>query len=144
MRSERCVFRRLAGRLIVGTVLFTIHYSLFTSCSNATREELASLAAQGYYDHLIHGEYEAFLEGHCGADSLPADYRSQLLDGYKQFMSRQDSVHQGVREVRVMRAVADTLQPQVDVFLVVCFGDSVNEEIVVPMVELPDGRWRMK
>ena len=117
---------------------------LGTACGSPSREELASLAAQGYYDHLIRGEYEAFLEGRCGADSLPDDYRSQLLDGYKQFMSRQDSVHQGVREVRVMRAVADTLQPQVDVFLVVCFGDSVNEEIVVPMVELPDGRWRMK
>ena len=32
-------------------------------CSQPTPEELASLAAKGYYDHLIHGEYESFLEG---------------------------------------------------------------------------------
>jgi hypothetical protein len=30
-----------------------------------------------------------------------------------------------------------------NVFLVLCFGDSVNEEIVVPMVER-NGNWRMK
>ena len=27
------------------------------SCSGVSSEELASLAAKGYYEHLIHGEY---------------------------------------------------------------------------------------
>ena len=31
---------------------------IVVACSGATPEEMASLAAKGYYDHLIHGEYE--------------------------------------------------------------------------------------
>lgn len=112
-------------------------------CSQPTPEELASLAAKGYYDHLIHGEYESFLEGL----DLPYDpeYRSQLLDNYQQFMATQQSSHGGIREVRIVRAKTDSIQLQsyTNVFLTLCFGDSTNEEIVVPMVER-DGRWRMR
>ena len=113
------------------------------ACSQPTPEELASLAAKGYYDHLIHGEYESFLEG----IDLPDDpeYRSQLLDNYRQFMATQQSSRGGIREVRVVRAKTDSIQkqPYTNVFLTLCFGDSTNEEIVVPMVER-DGRWRMR
>ena len=112
-------------------------------CSQPTPEELASLAAKGYYDHLIHGEYESFLEG----IDLPDDpeYRSQLLNNYRQFMATQQSSRGGIREVRVVRAKTDSIQkqPYTNVFLTLCFGDSTNEEIVVPMVE-KDGRWRMR
>ena len=113
------------------------------ACSQPTPEELASLAAKGYYDHLIHGEYESFLE----AMDLPEapEYRSQLLDNYRQFMATQQSSRGGIREVRIVRAKTDSIQkqPYTNVFLTLCFGDSTNEEIVVPMVER-DGRWRMR
>jgi hypothetical protein len=113
------------------------------ACSGPSPEELASLAAKGYYNHLIHGEYEQFLEGKSGADSLPEDYREQLLTSYRQFLAQQESTHHGIREVRISRASADTLEHYTNVFLVLCYGDSVNEEIVVPMVEGVNG-WRMK
>jgi hypothetical protein len=45
--------------------------------------------------------------------------------------------------VRVSNAKTDTIQKYTNVFLVLCYGDSTNEEIVVPMVER-EGRWRMK
>lgn len=111
------------------------------SCSQPTPEELASLAAKGYYDHLIHGEYEQFLEG----ANVPEDpeYRSQLLDNYRQFMASQKTLHGGIREVRIVRAKTDSIQQYTNVFLTLCFGDSTNEEIVVPMVE-NNGRWRMR
>jgi hypothetical protein len=112
------------------------------SCSQPTPEELASLAAKGYYDHLIHGEYEQFLEGVDMPDDQES-YRSQLLDNYRQFMAAQQSSHNGIREVRIVRAKTDSLQQYTNVFLTLCFGDSTNEEIVVPMVE-NDGRWRMR
>lgn len=113
------------------------------ACSGPTPEEMASLAAKGYYNHLIHGEYEQFLEGKSGAENLPADYREQLLTTYKQFLKKQERDHHGIREVRISRATTDTLQHLTSVFLVLCYGDSVNEEIVVPMVEQDRG-WRMK
>ena len=120
------------------------------ACGSATKEELASLAAKGYYDHLIHGEYEQFYEG-MDQRTLPdgtalsdeAAYRNQMLDNLRQFMARQAQEHRGVLEVRVSNATTDTVQQLTNVFLVLCFADSTNEEIVVPMVER-HGAWRMK
>ncbi|MBP5778329.1 MAG: hypothetical protein J6W56_12385 [Prevotella sp.] len=111
------------------------------ACSEPSKEELVSLAAKGYYDHLIHGEYEQFMEGVHHADD--PEYRSQLLENYRRFMAAQQSSHGGIREVRIVRAKTDTIQQYTNVFLTLCFGDSTNEEIVVPMVE-QDGRWRMR
>jgi hypothetical protein len=45
--------------------------------------------------------------------------------------------------VRTVRASTDSVQKFTNVFLMLCFGDSTNEEIVVPMVER-NGSWRMK
>ena len=124
--------------------------AVLAACGSATKEELASLAAKGYYDHLIHGEYEQFYEG-MDQRTLPdgtalsdeAVYRSQMLDNLRQFMARQAQEHRGVLEVRVSNATTDTVQQLTNVFLVLCFADSTNEEIVVPMVER-HGAWRMK
>ena len=124
--------------------------AVLMACGSATKEELASLAAKGYYDHLIHGEYEQFYEGmdqRTLSDgttlSDEAVYRSQMLDNLRQFMARQAQEHRGVLEVRVSNATTDTVQQLTNVFLVLCFADSTNEEIVVPMVER-QGTWRMK
>lgn len=124
--------------------------AVLAACGSATKEELASLAAKGYYDHLIHGEYEQFYEG-MDQRTLPdgtalsdeAAYHSQMLDNLRQFMARQAQEHRGILEVRVSNATTDTVQQLTNVFLVLCFADSTNEEIVVPMVER-HGTWRMK
>lgn len=113
------------------------------ACANPSPEELASMAAKGYYTHLVQGEYEAFLEGKDGADSLPDGYREQLLTSYRQFMAQQNRDHHGILDIRISNAATDTTLNYTNVFLVLCFGDSVNEEIVVPMVER-NGSWRMK
>ena len=113
------------------------------ACSQLSREQQAALAAEGFYSHLVAGEYELFLEGKAGADSLPGSYREQLLEGYQQFMDKQQRAHGGIREVRVSNARKDTLTDYTTVLLLLCYGDSTQEEIVVPMVER-NGRWRMK
>ena len=118
--------------------------AILAACGSATKEELASMAAKGYYDHLIHGEYEQFYEGMDQREFTgEAEYRSQMLDNFRQFMARQEKEHHGVLEVRVSNVTIDTVQQFTNVFLVLCFGDSTNEEIVVPMVER-NGSWRMK
>jgi hypothetical protein len=104
---------------------------------------MASLAAKGYYEHLLQGEFEHFLKGKVGADSLPEGYREQLLGGYRQFMAQQEKLHHGILDVRIANAKADSLLHYTNVFLVLCFGDSTNEQIAVPMVE-QNGSWRMK
>ena len=122
---------------------FILGLLLCMACANPSPEEMASLAAKGYYTHLMNGEYEAFLEGKAGADSLPEGYREQLLTSYRQFMAQQNREHHGILDIRVSNATTDNALNYTNVFLVLCFGDSVNEEIVVPMVER-EGRWRMK
>ena len=132
---------RLA-RLDMLAVLVMLAF-LAGSCSSPSKEELASLAAKGYYQHLIEGDFEHFLEGRLMADSLPADYRSQLIDGYSQFLEQQVQARGGIKEVRVSRAFTDSTQQYTSVLLMLCYGDSTSEEVIVPMVE-HDGRWMMK
>ncbi len=125
-------------------LLYLLLYIIVAACSTApSKEELAGLAAKGYYQHLISGEYEQFVEGRLLADSLPADYRDQLIEGYKQFVAQQQEARNGINEVRVSRAYTDSLAGYTNVLLLLCYGDSTTEEVVVPMVEL-DGRWKMK
>lgn len=77
------------------------------------------------------------------ADSLPVDYRSQLNDAYAQFLAQQFKSRGGIREVCVSRAFTDCTQNYTNVLLMLCYGDSTTEEVVVPMIER-DGRWMMK
>ena len=117
---------------------------IVSGCSEVTPEEQASLAAKGYYEHLIHGEYEQFLQGKDGLKKqTEPEYWSQLVDNCHQFMHQQKESHRGIHEVRIVNAKTDTLQKYVNVFMMLCFGDSTNEEVVVPMVDR-DGRWYMK
>jgi hypothetical protein len=129
-------------RKLVYLVLL-VSLAQWAACSSPTREELASLAAKGYYQHLIEGDFDHFLEGRVMADSLPDDYRSQLIDGYSQFLAQQVKARGGINEVRISRAYTDSTQQYTSVLLMLCYVDSTSEEVVVPMVER-DGRWMMK
>jgi hypothetical protein len=129
-------------RKLVYLVLL-VFLAQWAACSSPTREELASLAAKGYYQHLIEGDFDHFLEGRVMADSLPDDYRSQLIDGYSQFLAQQVKARGGINEVRISRAYTDSTQQYTSVLLMLCYVDSTSEEVVVPMVER-DGRWMMK
>ena len=124
-------------------LVYLILIVIVVACSDVSREDQAALAAKGYYTHLVKGEYEQFVEGRLMADSLPADYRSQLIEGYKQFVAQQVVARKGIHEVSVSRAYTDSLAGYTNVLLLLCYGDSTAEEIVVPMVER-DGRWMMK
>ena len=125
-------------------LVYLILIVIVVACSTGvSREEQAALAAKGYYTHLVQGEYEQFVEGRFMADSLPADYRSQLIEGYKQFVAQQLEARKGIQAVSVSRAYTDSLAGYTNVLLMLCYGDSTTEEVVVPMVER-DGRWMMK
>ena len=140
MRNQQWFSRPIRLAMLVLLVMLV---SSWAACSNPTREELASLAARGYYQHLVDGDYDHFLDGRLMADSLPDDYRSQLNDAYAQFLAQQTKSRGGIREVRVSRAFTDSTLNYTSVLLMLCYGDSSTEEVVVPMIER-DGRWMMK
>ncbi|MBQ6549135.1 MAG: hypothetical protein IJL82_04335, partial [Prevotella sp.] len=131
---------------LVGLVLLVFLVVLGGGCGGATPEEMASLAAKGYYEHLMRGEYRQFLEGKyfVPLDTIGTIDRMEEHEvNLRQFMAQQEKEHHGIREVRISNAKTDTVQKVTNVFLVLCYGDSINEEIVVPMVER-EGKWRMK
>ena len=57
--------------------------------------------------------------------------------------AQQKKAHKGICSVTAGRAVADTVDHIIQVFLMINYADSVQEEIVVPMVER-GGEWKMK
>jgi hypothetical protein len=118
---------------------------MLLGCSSSTPEEQAARAARAYYQHLIDDRPAEFLQGKADADSLPDSYRAQLLMAINQYRADMLDKHNGLNEVRVSDNVArrDTSLHLTYAFLLLCYGDSTQEEITVPMVER-DGQWLMK
>jgi len=120
---------------------------LFFSCDGLTPEESASKAAKEYYDLLAEGDAARFLENKAVADTLPTDYGEQLLAAVHQYQEDILKKHGGLREVRIAEnpGRCDTLHGSsyVHAFLILCYADSTQEEVAVPMVER-GGLWLMK
>lgn len=140
--TQRQAFRKEGLPLFIG-ILTVICLSLFASCSEPTREELAAEAAKTYYEHLIAGRDAEYVSGLYGSDTIREEYRSQLRDNARMFMDIQKKKRNGIVSVRTLRTEVDSTRHSVNVFLMLCFGDSINEQIVVPMME-HNGRWMMR
>lgn len=130
-------------RIVVMGLMGLMGLMGFINCGEASREDKAKEAAREYYAALLEGDYQAFLNGRAHMDSIPDSFREQLLTAFKQFMRQQEEAHQGVVSFVPTRAEDDSLLQVMQVFMMVNYGDSTREEIVVPMVEY-QGKWMMK
>ena len=111
---------------------------LLCGCSRQGQspEEQAGIAAKEYYDRLLAGDIDAFLNGKADIDSVPADYRSQMYAACEQYKKELDETHGGVAAITVSNARKDsTQQMMMQAFLLLNFRDSTKEEIIVPMVQ---------
>lgn len=118
--------------------------AFIVSCSKQpSPEQVAGETARLYYDQLLHGQYDNYVDAFHRKDSIPESYRQQLIDNAKMFMALQCEEHRSVDSVRLVRAQADTAHHVANAFLMLCYGDSTREEIVVPMV-LHNGTWMLK
>jgi len=117
--------------------------AVFTSCSHQDEGEAAAQAAKEYYQYLVDGKYDKYVAALSRADSLSASYRSQLTANAKMFMAQQKEEHRGIREVRAFGGQADEAGQTAQAFLVLCYGDSTNEEICIPMVKRGK-KWMLK
>lgn len=126
--------------------LFLLVLSLvICACSRQeqTPEEQAGIAAKGYYDSLLTGDFEGFLSGKAGMDSVPDDYRAQMMKACEKYRQELEQLHGGLATVTISNAKRDSTQQLMHAFLLLHFKDSVKEEITVPMVQL-DGQWKMR
>ena len=110
---------------------------LLCGCSRQGQspEEQAGIAAKEYYDRLLAGDIDAFLNGKADIDSVPADYRSQMYAACEQYKKELDETHGGVAAITVSNARTDSTQQMMQAFLLLNFKDSTKEEIIVPMVQ---------
>lgn len=118
--------------------------SLF-SCKEKTPDPgfYAGIAAKGYYDMLLEGRYDEFVEGQNMPHRIPEGYRQQLVLNAKMFVEQQKNEHRGMNAFQILDAKADTAHHLADVYLSVTYGDSTKEQIVVPMVEV-EKKWKMR
>lgn len=109
--------------------------------------------AQKYYEHLANGDYNSFVDGTVNSqDTLPVNYREQLVLNAKMYMERMQNEHQGIKSVKAIRAQVDTIKAHnsdeiesitARAFLSLGFVDSTKEEILVPMV-LKNDVWYLR
>ncbi len=78
------------------------------------------------------------------SDSVPDNYREQLVTNMKMFVAQQESEHHGIKDIRVVRTEVDSSGVKAQVFLMFAYGDSTSEEILVPMVICENGKWLMQ
>jgi hypothetical protein len=131
------------------------------ACSSpeAGQEERVMTTAQKYYEQLVAGDYNSFVEGSLmGQDTVPESYKSQMLLNARMFMERMQKEHNGIESVKVLRAKVDTIKAGTSgtsgeqdeikeivaqAYLSLGFADSSREEIVVPMV-FKDDVWYLR
>ena len=133
-------------------LLLSLAALAFAACSGDKPDEnAAARAAKEYYDSLFARNYAYFVRGMYMADTIPDGYREQLEANASMYVGRMSDEHRGVSEVRVIRCVNDTVRVDggrntvrtAEAYLVLCFGDSLNEEVVVSMIHHGD-RWLMR
>ena len=132
--------------------LFFLSALFFFSCADKNKpDNAAARAAKEYYDSLFAGNYAYFVDAMYLPDTIPPSFREQLEANASMFAGRMNEEHRGVKEVRLMRCINDTVTDDgkrlsvrtAEAYLVLCFGDSLNEEVVVPMIH-HGGRWLMR
>ena len=120
---------------------------LLAACGEKKKDvdqgKLAAKAAKHYYEQLLKGDYEAFLDNENRTNNLPDNYRKQLLLNLKQFVAQQDSVHHGIDSITLGASHFSAKDNTASVFLLFYYGDKTTEQVVVPMVK-EHGKWILR
>ncbi len=125
-------------------LLYLFVAMVIVACTSSLDEgEVAARAAKEYYGYLLQGNIASFVDGHYRPDSIPDTYREQLITNTKMYVSQQNEEHRGIKDIRIVDAKTDMQKHAANVFLVLSFGDSTSEEIVVPMLE-SGGVWYLR
>ncbi len=125
-------------------LLYLFVAMVIVACTSSLDQgEVAARAAKEYYGYLLQGNIALFVDGHYRPDSIPDTYREQLITNTKMYVNQQNEEHRGIKDIRIVDTKTDMQKHAANVFLVLSFGDSTSEEIVVPMVE-SGGVWYLR
>lgn len=113
---------------------------LLTACSGDDHSRVRR-AAEKDYEYLQKGKYEKFVAEIAYADSMPEDYRAQMVDLVHEYAEQLNRQHGGMTDIA---AVNDTILGDLaHVYLQITFTDSTSEEVGVPMVKVGK-KWKMQ
>lgn len=76
-------------------------------------------------------------------DKLPESYERQMLENFKAFAKRQDKQRKGIKKVSIRNVKFFAKDSTASAFLLLHYGDSTTEEVVVPMLKRR-GLWYMR
>lgn len=125
-------------------LLYLFVAMVIVACTSSLDQgEVAARAAKEYYGYLLQGNVASFVDGHYRPDSIPDIYREQLITNTKMYVNQQNEEHRGIKDIRIVDTKTDMQKHAANVFLVLSYGDSTSEEIVVPMVE-SGGVWYLR
>lgn len=126
-------------------LLFLLSLAIPLACSKEeiSKEELALQTAKTYYEQLLNGDVASFVSGMNVKDSIVPSYREQLETNMLMFLGQQQTEHKGISSVTAVKAEKEIDSDVIYAFLLLCYGDSTREQVVIPMVE-HDGVWMMK
>lgn len=139
----RATFSRTGLRMLLWCAVMAVCVLSGCSKSGIDEGEMAGSTAKLYYEYLLQGKFDAYVDGFYRTDSIPGGYRSQLMDNARMFMAQQQSEHKGIKSIDVSTVSVDTANHAANVFLVFGYGDGVSEQVVVPMIQY-NGNWLMR
>lgn len=116
----------------------------FASCKKEINPlDLASQAAMVYYENLIHGDVEQFVDGSAQIDSISDDYRQRQISNVRMYMDQIKQAHGGLLRVELDTAMNSIEPDAADVLLRFHYNDSTSERVLVPMV-CKKGLWLLR
>lgn len=108
------------------------------------QEQIAGRAAVQYYGYLQHHDFASFVDGVYYGKPIPKDYRALLEKNAEIFVHEQDSLRRGIKKVKLSKAdLMKNDSTLAAVYLLLSYGDSTTEEVLVPMIKRKDV-WYMK
>ena len=146
-RLQQYKGRTSGRRMIVNaqwSFLTIVFLLMVCACgSKATEKQAVEKAVTESYDALLAGRYADYVAMLAGASSRSADYNEQLAANAAMFIEEQQRLHTNIVDVRVADVRVDHGASKAQAFVVMCYGDSTNEEIVLPLVK-EDNVWKVQ
>lgn len=119
--------KRIVTYIVVLTAIAVV-----LSCGKK-RDNSAALAAEKYMNYMLSGQAEKYVSARSDYDSLPDNYRNQLVTMVKQYVEYEQKERGGIKTVSV---ISDTIDGNTaNVLLSVHYGNGNTEELLFPLIK---------
>jgi pyruvate-formate lyase len=117
---------------IVTYIVALTAIAVVLSCGKK-RDNSAALAAEKYMNYMVSGQAEKYVSARSDYDSLPDNYRNQLVTMVKQYIQYEQKERGGIKTVSV---ISDTIDGNTaNVLLSVHYGNGNTEELLFPLIK---------